>query len=82
MATYNYDKPTRTLTIILTAKEDKILARSILANGAQVVKNMFDGWLLSQSTQLTEQDVQETRTRLLSATDTELSAVRTALGLP
>ena len=82
MATYNYDKPTRILTVTLTAKEDKVLTKSVQANGAQVVKNMFDGWLLSQIDRFTEQDLLETKNRLMTATDVELAAVRLALGLP
>ncbi len=82
MATYSYDKPARVLTITLTAKEDRILTKSALANGPQVVKNMFDGWLLSQIDRFTEQDLLETKNRLMTATDAELAAVRLALGLP
>ena len=81
MATYSYDKPTRVLTVTLTPKEDKVLTRSVQANGAQVVKNMFDSWLLSQVSQFTDQDLQETKNRLVTATDAELAAVRLAVGL-
>ena len=82
MATYNYDKPTRTLTVTLTAKEDKILTRVNQVNGPNAVKNMFDTWFSAQTEAFTQQDVSEIRTRLVTATDTELASVRSTLGLP
>lgn len=82
MANYSYDKPTRVLTVTLTLKEDKVLTRSVQSNGAQVVKNMFDGWLASQLEAVTSQDLLETKNRLMTATETELATVRAALGLP
>ena len=82
MAIYNYDRPTRVLTITFTPKEDSILTRVARMNGTGAIKNMFDTWFLAQVDTFTKQDISEVKGRLVTATDTEIAAVRTTLGLP
>ena len=82
MAAYNYDRPTRVLTVTFTPREDNILTRITRMNGPGAIKNMFDTWFLAQMDTFTKQDLSEVRDRLVTATDTEIAAVRTTLGLP
>ena len=82
MATYSYDKPTRVLTITFTPKEDKVLTKVNQVNGPSAIKNMFETWFLAQVDTFTKQDLSEAKGRLVTATDVELAAIRTILGLP
>lgn len=80
--TLNYDKPTRVLTVTFSPREDRILTRVNQATSGNAVKNMFETWLLAQAETFTQYDIRETRDRLATVSDAELSAVRTTLGLP
>ena len=81
MATFNYDKPTRTLTVVFAPAEDAILLRVARTTGPQALKQLIETWLIQQAQSFSSQDIAEIKSRIERASATELDAVKTALGV-
>lgn len=81
MATYNYDTPTRTLTAVFTGPENKVLKAAAADAGTNVLGNLIDGYIAQQMTVYAVRDKDAIREALRTATQAQIDAVKTALGL-
>ena len=81
MATYNYDQPTRTLTAVFSAPEHKLIKQAAQDAGNNVLGNLVDTWLDKQATVYGARDKDLIREALKGATQAQIDAVKTALGL-
>lgn len=76
-----YDKPSRTMTIVFTNAEDRLLTRVKQAVGLKAVEQMLETWLIQQTQVFAERDMVEIKSRLENASAVELDAVKTALNM-
>jgi hypothetical protein len=81
MATYTYDTPTRTLTAVFSAPENKILKAAAADAGTNVLGNLIDTYIAQQATVYGARDKDLIREALRTATQAQIDAVKTALGL-
>lgn len=82
MATYTYDAPSRTLTVVFTALEAKAVVRVSQTYGVKALPNHIDGWVTSYIDKFDEADKTAFRSALSTATPTQVDQIKAILGLP
>lgn len=79
--TIDYDKPTRTMTVVFTAAEDRALTRITKSVGQDAVKHTLETWMIQQIRALADRDLVSIKERLQNANAAELESVKTALNI-
>lgn len=81
MATYTYTGPSRTLTVVLTDAEAKVLVRAVQLFGNRVLQNHIDAWFTLQANKFDETDKTTFRSALANATPAQIDQIKGILGL-
>lgn len=76
-----YDRPTRTLTVVLDEHEDRQFVRIRQVLGIRPLEAQLETWLLSLTRDLAAKDLEAIKNRIERANASEIDAIKTALGI-
>ncbi len=77
----SYDKPTKTLTLVLDDQEDRQFTRVRQLLGIRSVSAQLETWLFALTRELASKDLDTIKARLDRANAAELDAIKATLGI-